>query len=161
MKSQQLESLLIDRAFGELPEEVAALLDAYLAQHPEQAKEAASVLEAITVAEKAVKDHPELAAATGLVREEPPGRLHSAAVAEGFSLVFSARFGLALVAVLLAAVGGFFAGKAGDSSQNAGPESLVEEAVESGETESTSPWARYRLGENGQLAVGPALHTNS
>lgn len=40
MKSETLESLLIDRAIGELPSDVAELLTAYLAQDPRAAQRA-------------------------------------------------------------------------------------------------------------------------
>lgn len=163
MKNEQLESLLIDQAFGELPEEVSALLDAYLAQHPEQAGEVNVILDAVSVSEKAVIDHPELVA-TSASRDENELDQTPAVTVEGariFSLLFSPRFGAAMVAVLLAGVGGFLAGKAEDSEQSDEPESLVEEAASFRESESESPWARYRLGEDGQLAVVPAFNSKS
>jgi anti-sigma factor RsiW len=41
MNAAMLNSLLLDRALGELSPEVTALLEAYLAQHPEDARRAA------------------------------------------------------------------------------------------------------------------------
>jgi anti-sigma factor RsiW len=54
MKPEMLETLLLDRALGELPPEVAALLDAHLAQTPDAAIRAAEFADTLQLARTAV-----------------------------------------------------------------------------------------------------------
>ncbi len=53
MKSEMLETLLLDRALGELSPEVAALLDAHLAQNPDAARRAAELAGTLQLARAA------------------------------------------------------------------------------------------------------------
>jgi anti-sigma factor RsiW len=53
MKPEILETLLLDRALGELSPEVAALLDAHLAQHPDAAHRAAEFAATLQLARAA------------------------------------------------------------------------------------------------------------
>ena len=57
MKPELLETLLLDRALGELSPEVTALLDAHLAQHPDAARRAAELADTLQLA-RAVSDTP-------------------------------------------------------------------------------------------------------
>lgn len=54
MKPELLETLLLDRALGELPPAVAALLDAHLAQSPAAARRAAELDATLQLARSAV-----------------------------------------------------------------------------------------------------------
>ncbi|MHC4855868.1 MAG: anti-sigma factor family protein [Planctomycetota bacterium] len=58
MNREYLEQLLIDQALDELPPETAALLDAYLSDHPEQQPLVDSIQETVQLGKKAV--HAEL-----------------------------------------------------------------------------------------------------
>ena len=53
MKPELLETLLLDRALGELAPEVAALLDAHLAQHPDAAHRATELAATLSLAHTA------------------------------------------------------------------------------------------------------------
>jgi anti-sigma factor RsiW len=55
MRAELLEQLLIDRSLGQLPPEVAALLDAYLAADPAAAAEGAAYGEAVSLARRAIE----------------------------------------------------------------------------------------------------------
>ena len=59
MKPELLETLLLDRALGELRPEVAALLEAHLAQAPAAARRAAEFDAAVRLARAAVATPPE------------------------------------------------------------------------------------------------------
>lgn len=67
MKPEQLESLLMDRALGELEPEVAALLDEYLREHPEAQREAEQWLRFVAVAGEAVRAVPLVTARVGRI----------------------------------------------------------------------------------------------
>jgi anti-sigma factor RsiW len=54
MNSAHLESLLLDREFGELPPAVTALLDAYLADHPDDDAHAVELSATVQLARRAV-----------------------------------------------------------------------------------------------------------
>ena len=58
MNRDLLEQLLTDQALNELPPESAALLDAYMADHPEMQSLADSIRETVAIGERAV--HAEL-----------------------------------------------------------------------------------------------------
>jgi len=53
MKTENLEALLIDRAFGELPAATAELLDEYLAQNHDAAKKSETLRDAVVLAKRA------------------------------------------------------------------------------------------------------------
>jgi hypothetical protein len=54
MKTETLDALLIDRALGALPPEVAELLENYLIQNPDAARQANSLLSTVQLARTAV-----------------------------------------------------------------------------------------------------------
>lgn len=58
MKPELLEPLLLDRALGELSPEVAALLDAHLAQNPAAARRAAEFADTLSLARAATATPP-------------------------------------------------------------------------------------------------------
>jgi anti-sigma factor RsiW len=60
MKNEVLERLLIDRAVGELPPDVAELLGAYLLRDPAARKEAAQIGETLRLARLALAGQPEV-----------------------------------------------------------------------------------------------------
>jgi len=55
MNRNLLERLLMDQALNELPDETTALLDAYLADHPELQSLADSIQETVTIGKRAVQ----------------------------------------------------------------------------------------------------------
>jgi len=143
MTIQQLEALLIDQSFGELPEEVEALLEALLAQRDDLRTAAAAIREALRLTGEVVATRP------AHFRVENP-------VAEGASdprISFSrwlpggAKFAAALTALALAAGAGYRSGQL--SSDEALP-TVVEKSPPA-----DSPWARYRFEADGRLAVIP------
>ncbi|NLT72381.1 MAG: hypothetical protein GXX91_17035, partial [Verrucomicrobiaceae bacterium] len=60
MTTQQLETLLIDQSFGELPDEVDALLESLLAQRADFRETAASIREAFQLTGEVVQKRPAL-----------------------------------------------------------------------------------------------------
>jgi len=99
MKPETLEALLIDRAMGELPAEVAELLDAHLIGHPEAALQAGRLATTLQLARQAV------AVAEEQPRRSPPvasmrqaqARQRRWSLAWGFArLAACAVFGLAV-----------------------------------------------------------------
>lgn len=133
MTSKQLEALLIDQALGELSEEAAALLDHYLERNPDQAEFAVQVRGAVGVSSAAVAMRPLVVAAAPAAPRALPDGLRRVAV-------------LAFLALALG--GAFFAGRGTRPTESPAPA-----IAESDERETPSPWARYRIGENGQLSV--------
>lgn len=148
MTAQQLESLLIDQALGELSDEASALLETYLANFPDRHAEARRVRQAVGLTEAAVAARP--------LALEPE--------AEAVTLAFprKERFATVLriaaaVALLGLAVGvGFLAGNVGR-----GPEAPRGSVAESERSVAPSPWARYRVEADGRLAVLTTPDPNS
>jgi anti-sigma factor RsiW len=68
MKIETLEPLLLDHALGELRPEVAALLEAYLAQNPAAAARAGALSETLALARRAVAPASETPRALDLAR---------------------------------------------------------------------------------------------
>ncbi|HUJ42136.1 MAG TPA: hypothetical protein VLW52_00890 [Opitutaceae bacterium] len=60
MKPETLDALLLDRAMGELPPEVAELLEAHLARHPEAARQAEKLASTLQLARQAMRIADEL-----------------------------------------------------------------------------------------------------
>jgi hypothetical protein len=158
MTNQQLEALLIDQSLDELPEEISALLDAYLAQNPEGNAIAAKLRDTVAITERVVVDSPELLEA---------GEIPSERGARAFP--DWARFwapsplakSAALFAVLAMAMGlGFFAGKLNGRSPEEVAPRVAEQPEEHG-AGNASPWARYRIEEDGRLAVVPVFEPPS
>lgn len=138
MTTQQLESLLIDQALGELPAETAALLEAWLEKTPEHRELAGEIRNAVGLIEVAVVARPFERESAEIVAF-PASRGRSL---EGLRMA-------AAVAILGVAVGlGYLAGKGGDDSSMARMTAAKAEA-----TPATTPWARYRVDDNGRLAV--------
>jgi anti-sigma factor RsiW len=59
MKTDTLQALLIDRSLGELPPEVAELLDAHLANNPAARDEARRITETLDLAGETIRRFPE------------------------------------------------------------------------------------------------------
>jgi anti-sigma factor RsiW len=158
MTNQQLEALLIDQSLGELPEEISALLDAYLAQSPELNPTAARLRDAVTITEQVVVGRPELLEA-GAGTPEPVARAIPDWVrwrAPSPLIKRAALFGVLGMAMGL----GFFAGKLdGRSPEKVAPR--VAEQPDESEAGNASPWARYRFEEDGRLAVVPVFEPQS
>ncbi len=149
MTTQQLESLLIDQALGELSEEASALLESYLDHFPERRQEATRVRSAVGLTEAAVLSRPLVYASESEANPEVltfTGRK---------SLLPSALYRIAAALILLgiAAGTGFFAGQ-GSRESSASADMVAESrpAV-------ASPWARYQFEGNGRLAVIPRPQT--
>ena len=80
MNPEHLEALLTDRALGELPPEVAALLAAYLAQNPAAATRAAGLETTLRLARTAVatpREKPASLDLDRLRREQQAARFYS------------------------------------------------------------------------------------
>jgi len=143
MTTQQLEMLLIDQAFGELPEEVDALLEALLAQRVDLCESAAAIREALRLTGDVVATRPELfhGESPAADRSSGPHRCFPRWLAGG------AKLAAGLAALALAAGAGYRSGQA--TTESALP--TVAEKTASAE----SPWARYRVEADGRLAVIP------
>ncbi|MCB1091646.1 MAG: hypothetical protein KDL87_08945, partial [Verrucomicrobiae bacterium] len=151
MNPEQLESLIIDQSLGELPHDVSALLDGWLALHPEQASIVPAIRNALAATETVVADRPELfRIPIGVVRswdEEirfPPFASWLSTSPVKWVAIFAA--------LALATSVGFFFGRQGQcliERNVAAQKPEMEKAV----PPETSPWARYQIGENGQLAL--------
>ncbi len=142
MTSSQLEALLIDQALGELSEEASALVEAYLAAFPDRRAEASRVRDALLLTEQAVVARPLL----GRDDADTPVITLPASRAPFFAPLLRAAAAVALLGLALAA--GYFAGSGGRE------DSPREKSVATSESPpASSPWARYRVEENGRLAV--------
>ncbi len=138
MTAKQLESLLIDEALGELSEEASALLDDWLLHVPESRAAADQIRHAVALTGTAVAARPlDLKSLEPAVTPLTKGRL---------PLVLRRAAAIALLCLALGV--GFQAGKesAPSSHQGRSTAALQTERV-------PSPWARYRVDENGRLAV--------
>lgn len=136
MKTESLHALVMDHQAGELPSEVAELLESYLASNPEARAESEQLLNVMEVTRQTVIRYPELArtfdpvTTPEMIRISPPGWpgwLKIAAL-----VVFAA----------LMAMGGYHEGSGraliGFRDQ--------EQARTKTETpRKDSPWARYRM----------------
>lgn len=138
MTTKQLEALLIDQALGEMSGEIAALLEAWLEKTPEHRDLAGEIRRAVGIAEVAVVSRPldlepaEIVAFPA-IRVRSVERLRRAAA----------------VAILGVAIGlGYLVGKGKDDSSTAGMTAAKPETAPA-----SSPWARYRVDDNGRLAV--------
>ena len=138
MTTKQLEALLLDQALGELPGETAALLEAGLEISPDHRRRAGEIRSAVGLTEAAVVARP-LELEKSEIAVFPTAGVRSL---EGLRIA-------AAVAVLGGAVGlGYLAGKGRNDSSMAGTTAAKAEA-----TPASSPWARYRVDDNGRLAV--------
>ena len=137
MKSESLHALVIDQHSGELPPEMADLLEAYLASHPAAREESARILKALQLTSETVARYPDCVRAfiheeINPVREarrrwSPPMWMQAAAV-----VAISA----------LTAAGGFYAGSARSGAAAA---STVMASAVPVMPRKDSPWARYRM----------------
>jgi len=129
MKPESLHALVIDHHAGELPPEVADLLESFLAMNAPAREEADRLLNALDVTSRTVKLHPELSrcvepiAQPKVKRKTAPMWLKAAAV-------------LALAS--LTSAGGFFAGKTHSGA------SIIASAMPVA-VRKDSPWAKYRM----------------
>jgi len=138
MTTSQIQALLIDESLGELSEEASALLEAWLAAFPEYRPEAERIRDAVGLAGAAVASRP-LVMDTDEVIAFP-------ASAPRFPALL--RLAAAVALLGLAAGTGFLAGKRDGDSAPSRP--AIADGVRSS---APSPWAQYRVGENGRLAV--------
>ncbi len=126
MKS--LQSLIIDRHFGELSSEDAKVLEARLAAEPAAQAEAEKILATLATVRRTVLAHPELAQVTGPAVERAAS-------------VFGNWLALAAAAVFLVALGGSVGFWAGHASPSAKPSQATVPSEK-------SPWTRYRIASN-------------
>jgi anti-sigma factor RsiW len=138
MTTKQLEALLIDQALGELSEDASALLEAWLSRFPERRAEAEQIRIAVGLAEAAVVSRP-----LTLQPNEPLAFPSTARL-----LPTLLRLAAAVALLGLAAGTGFLAGR-GSAPSASRPETIAGPPPQF----TPSPWARYRVGENGSLAV--------
>lgn len=127
MKS--LQSLIIDRHFGELSSEEEKTLEARLAAEPEAQAEAEKILATLATVRRTVIAHPELVQAPEKAVERAPSSAHENWLA------------LAAAAVFLVALGGSVGFWAGHASPSAKP-------VQTAAPVEKSPWTRYRIASN-------------
>jgi hypothetical protein len=133
MKTESLHALVIDQYAGELPPDVADLLEAYLATNASAREEASRTLSALEITGQAVKQHPELGRCAVPVvlprvkKKMVPAWLKAAAV-----LTFAA----------LTAAGGFYSGRA---RLGEGQTSFSIATAQPIKVRKDSPWARYRM----------------
>ncbi|MDF1824810.1 MAG: hypothetical protein P1U68_09220 [Verrucomicrobiales bacterium] len=130
MKPESLDALMIDHALGELPREVAELLDAYLLENPEESSRASLLREAIGATDSVVQRRPDLFRETGESRIE-----------KGFMLSLFSRMQTVAVAafICLAGVAGFFL-----KSEMAKQQGEIQSPALLATTRE-SPWARYHI----------------
>jgi anti-sigma factor RsiW len=129
MKS--LQSLVIDRHFGELSPKEAKALEARLAAEPAARAEAEKILATLATVRRTVLTHPELVKSTG------------PAVAKMSFFVHGNWLALAAAAVFLVALSGsvgFWAGRTFSK-----PLPGIAQATDPVEK---SPWTRYRIASN-------------
>jgi hypothetical protein len=129
MKPESLHALVIDHHAGELPPEVADLLEAFLTTNASAREEADRLLNALDVTSRTVKLHPELSRCM-----EPilPPKVRQINV----PMWLKAAAVIALAA--LTSVGGFFAGKTHSGASTIASSTPL--AVRK-----DSPWAKYRM----------------
>jgi anti-sigma factor RsiW len=136
MKPESLHALVIDHHAGELPPEVADLLEVHLATHPPARAEADRILNAQHITRRTVLQHPELGRVLPLViaraQAVPPRQARSVWTKAAAILTFSA----------LTATGGFYAGSA-RSGHDSTPSAVASTAPI--KPRKDSPWARYRM----------------
>lgn len=160
MNADHFEALVIDHSLGELPADVAALLEAYLAAHPEQAREAERIREAVGLAGKTLERHPELLHDSGEAATSPE-------LLQRFAMLTSflqTRAALASLAMVLAGLIGFFLGQNQTPPEPTGTANLAAvEEPSTPERNRDSPWARYSLEdlEPGLAAVVTSLDLSS
>ena len=129
MKPESLHALIIDRHFGELLPEAAELLEHHLAANAAARAEAERILQSLNVTGDAVLRYPELGRVPVEVPEVPR------VVKWPSKMRWLAR---AAAVVLLAGVGGFFAGRSNVPMAEAFAETTPGSRHE-------SPWAKYRM----------------
>lgn len=127
MKS--LQSLIIDRHFGEISSEEAKSLEARLTAEPQAKAEAAKILSTLATVRQTVLAHPELVKTPAVARMPVPSQVN--------------RLALAAAAVFLVALGGSVGFLAGQtfSKPRAGIAQVNVPADK-------SPWTRYRIASN-------------
>jgi len=91
MKTESLNALLIDRELGELTPETLELLESWLAQHPEQARDVTKLQQTLGIARTTVQRFPELGRAdSNIVSFGRTSMLVPLALAAGFVLMVGA-----------------------------------------------------------------------
>ena len=138
MTTSHIQALLIDESLGELSEEASALLTAWLAAFPEHQAEAQRIRDAVGLTAEAVASRPLDLRAEGVTEIPKPA----------LRLPGWLRLAASVVLLGLATGAGFFAGKESGDVEPGRP--AMADEMRSTEP---SPWAQYRVGENGRLAV--------
>jgi anti-sigma factor RsiW len=142
MKTTSLLALIVDQHAGELTPEVAELLTAYLADHPDARAEAARIQQALSLTADAMNRHPELARVDSL---EPANSRPAGAKPRPFPAWLAKAASIALLASL-AGAGGYFAGR---RSSPPAIEGTSTADASSRPSRKDSPWARYRFASDG------------
>lgn len=127
MKS--LQSLIIDRHFGEISPEDAKALEARLAAEPAAQAEAEKIFATLATVRRTVLAHPELVHVPKQAVELRPASAHGNWIALAAAAVFL---------VALSGTVGFWAGQASPSTKPVQAAVPVEK----------SPWTRYRIASN-------------
>lgn len=127
MKNESLQALVIDHHFGELPDDVAELLEAHLAADAGAREEAGRILATLAATREALHRYPELA------RTPDPQPLPVSAFQEWRSF---ARVAAVFLFAALSALGGFLIGRGGEKPLVKTP------------PVSESHWTRYQLASN-------------
>lgn len=148
MTIQQLETLLIDQAFGELPEEVDALLESLLVQRDDLRETAAAVREAIQFSGEVVSNRP------GLFRTDFSESDRAAARRWPDLRFFTVGLKMAAAVAVLALAAGL-GYRSGHSSRAETPPPAASTSAKGSAVGhfSVSPWARYQVESDGRLAV--------
>lgn len=135
MNPRSLHALLVDQASGELPPETTELLEAWLADHPEAAAEAASVARACAAARSALESTP------ALVRPDIEQAASSPPVTWSRPLALAA-------AVTLACGLSFLAGRHTSPPSGVQPPPAPVAALTPPPLQGPVPWTRYKIAQN-------------
>lgn len=158
MTTQQLETLLMDQSFGELPDEVDALLESLLAQRADFRETAASIREAFQLTGEVVQKRPTLFRADASAPEPVSvQRWRGLRFFTGGAKIAAALAVLALAAGLGYRSGHDSRGESGATAPSRSASGAVS-GVAAGNPSAPSPWARYQVDAEGRLAV---LSTNA
>ncbi|NLT69622.1 MAG: hypothetical protein GXX91_02870, partial [Verrucomicrobiaceae bacterium] len=135
--------------FGELPDEVDALLESLLAQRADFRETAASIREAFQLTGEVVQQRPALFRADASAPE--PVSVRSWRGLRFFS--GGAKIAAALAVLALAAGLGYRSGHDSRGETGATAPSRSASGVAAGNPSAPSPWARYQVDAEGRLAV--------
>lgn len=135
MKTESLHALIIDHHAGELPPEVAELLESYLATNSAAREEADRFLGVIDITRQTMNLHPELARTFEPASHVPPPRANAAVMPVWLKAAAILTF------AALTAAGGYLAG----AGRTVGGLPATGVANVTPTVRKDSPWARYRM----------------